>query len=225
VNKTMKQRIRYYRGILLFVAAGTTLAAGEIHGRLTGRWGPPTVMVDAAAKLQDIPTELGDWQMEDSSRISEAAVTQLQCAGYINRTYENRKTGQTVSVTLLIGPAAPVSIHTPEICYSSTQFTVLGQRQHVAVRGKGSGEQFWALTLGSRDVHDNTLRVYYAWNDGAGWSAPERPRFSFTGRPYLYKMQLAAYVPAGETDFSQDPCHAFLESCLAEIEDHLTTTN
>lgn len=221
----MKQRIRYYRGILLFVAAGMTLASGEIHGRLTGRWGPPSLMVDAAKRLQSTPNELGDWQMQDSSPISDAAVAQLQCAGYINRTYENRKTGQVVRVALLIGPAAPVSVHTPEICYSSTQYSILGQRQHVNVRGEGSGEKFWALTLNSRDVHDNTLRVYYGWNDGSGWSAPERPRFSFTGRPCLYKMQLAAYVPTGETDLDEDPCHEFLDSCLAEIENHLMTAN
>jgi hypothetical protein len=221
----MKQRVRLYRGISLFVAVSMTYAAGEIHGRLTARWGPPSFMVDATEQLQSVPTELGDWHMQDSSPISDAAIAQLQCAGYINRTYENCKTGQTVSMALLIGPAASVSIHTPEICFSSAQYSILGQRQRVNFGSKEAEGKFWALTLRSRDVDDNTLRVYYAWNNGNGWSAPERPRFSFTGRPFLYKMQLAAYVPTGEADSGEDPCHKFLESCLPEIEDLLITCN
>jgi len=223
VSKTMKKRIRIHRGILFFLAVGLTLVSGVIHGHLTGRWGPPSLMVDAGEDLQNIATDLGDWHMEDSSPISDEAIAQLQCAGYINRTYKNRHTGHVINVALLIGPAAPVSIHIPEICYSSTAYTIQDHRRRVNVCDEESKERFWALTFSSRDVHDDTLRVYYAWNDGSGWSAPDRPRYTFTARPFLYKMQLAAYVPPGGTEFDEDPCHRFLESFLPEVENHLMT--
>jgi len=109
-----------FLAVMILLVAGLTLASGMIHGRLTNRWGPPTAMLAAAERLKGVPTECGDWRrMEKDLEMDETTINMLELEGWINRTYLHQPTGQTVHVAVLLGPPGRISVHTPEICFSS----------------------------------------------------------------------------------------------------------
>ena len=142
----------------------------------------------------------------------------LDCAGYVNRQYVNRRSGETISLAIILGPAGPISVHTPEICYSSRAYSITTPRKQVLFTDqRGRSHAFWALTFRSNNVSADQLCVYYGWTSDGTWRAPESARFEFAGRPMLYKLQIATLSPPTETGQqkeSQDACAKFLAALL-----------
>lgn len=205
-------------GIIL--VTGLTLISGVIHGRMSHRWGPSQDSLAVAKMLEDFPGKFGSWELQSQGKISDVASRQLQCAGYINRVYANHESGAVVSVAVLLGPAGPISVHTPEVCFSSRNHTLTDRRKRVTVPDL-EGEEFWALTFQSRSLDATLLRVYYAWSTGGRWSATNEPRVRFAGQPYLYKIQLASVLPPAFDLDERDPCRSFLRDFLPLARSHL----
>ena len=99
-------------------------------------------------------------------------------------------------LAVIVGPPGPISVHTPEICYSGAEYTQIGERQAVFLGDGGAKQSAW-LTQFPRTTSRGMACVYYAWSDGGNWKAADQPRVSFAGRPLLYKFQLAVQMPAG----------------------------
>ena len=202
----------------LFVVLGIviTLSSGIVYGRLSQRWGAAPDLVAAAQHLQTFPTRLGTWELLEEKPMSENATRMLECAGHIHRDYIDRKTGQTISMFVIVGPPGPTAVHTPEICYSSRAYTRQGERRTTKLTDVNQNPStFWSVRMRSRSViGGDTLSVYYAWNDGTGWQASESPRFEYGGRPMLYKIQLAGRVADKSENETTSPCHQFLTELL-----------
>ena len=45
-----------------------------------------------------------------------------QIDGYLSRTYTNQGTGATVSLLIVGGKPGPISVHTPDICFSGAGY-------------------------------------------------------------------------------------------------------
>ncbi len=69
-------------------------------------------------------------------------------------------------------------------------------------------------TFKNKNLQEDLLRVYYAWTTGDHWSAPNDARYSFTGWPYLYKIQASCEMSAGTDMDSTDTCRDFLRDFL-----------
>lgn len=209
--------------VLVVLGVGLTLADGVIHGRLTFRWvGTPSERLRAAELLQELPDRCGDWEVEQSLPLSDYAVNILQCESHINRIYVNRLTQQRVQVAVILGPFGPTSTHTPDICYTSRDYRIVRQRQRVSVPIEQSPDsQLWVITLRSDQLNQDTQRVYYGWSDGGPWEAPGEPRVHFGGRPYLYKLQVAAALDEVAEGNGPDASQVFLESFLPQLNIYL----
>ena len=218
----MKRHVSYITGSLILTAGvALTLANGVIHGRLTDRWGDKRdLMPLAAARLAEFPEDFGDWRLVEAHPFGEYVLGILQCAGYVNRSYVNEKTGQVVNLAVIVGPFGPTSTHTPEICYSSRDYKVRETAQRVSLPSAPQSA-LWAVTLQSSAVHADVIRVLYAWSDGGPWSAPDQPRISYAGRPYLYKIQVSGLLSDSN---KEDSCQSFLESFLPVFEPYLLPT-
>jgi hypothetical protein len=205
--------------ILALSAGGLTavsLLVGVVHGRLTNRWGPQPDMEEASRRLESMPEDIEGWHCDPHSPpLDERVKEMLQCQGSLNRVYENVKTGQTVSVVVLLGPAGPISVHTPEICYSSQDYQIASDRVAYTI---DSQQDLWDLRLKAKEG-GAPLRVLYAWTNDGNWDATANPRFAFGGRPLLYKIQLAGPVPNETSD--QDACRDFLDAFLPVLRKHL----
>lgn len=202
--------------VLLVLALGAaSIAVGVVHGRLTNRWGTPPDMKEAARKLDSLPQEISGWECTEHD-LDQRVADMLQCKGYVNRIYKNTKTGETISVVVLLGPAGPISVHTPEICYSSRDYKISSDRVKHPLDDK---QDLWDLRLKSTQAGAAPLRVLYGWTNDRDWHANADPRFAYGGRPLLYKIQLAGPLPANEK--APDPCEVFLSAFLPVLREHL----
>jgi hypothetical protein len=127
-----------------------------------------------------------------------------------------------VDLSLLIGPAGTVSVHSPEICFPSKNFELLGKRVRITIRDDaGIDHQFWRVEFRSQDLEERLSRVYYGWSIGGTWSAPDDPRFEFAGQPYLYKLQL--HVKISPDSEKADAGLSFLSNFLPEARAELVS--
>lgn len=200
-------------GLIAFAIA-LTLVTGLVHGRLSQRWGPAPDLLAAAKRLESFPQQFGDWQLLKQEPIDESTIEMLSCVGYVNREYVNRKTGETVWIAIMLGPAGPIAVHTPEVCYSSRAYTIHEPRKRISLSDPaGHAHSFWSLAFRTNTPTTDQLRVCYAWYGKEGWEASKSPRFEFGGLPLLYKVQVASLVPpttGSPNGESPDPCERFL---------------
>src|SRR5262249_41179294 len=159
----------------------------------TQRWGPVPDLVAAAKHLKDFPKQIGDWQLLSEQTIEESTVQMLSCAGYANRQYVNRKTGQTVWLAGMLGPGGPFSVANPEICYSSRAYQIQDARTAISLTDSAERTHtFWSVFFRGMTPSTDQLHVCYAWYGKSSWEASTSPRFEFAGAPLLFKLQIAA---------------------------------
>ncbi len=206
------------------LVTGITLLSGLIHARMTNRWGPSGELLAVGERLQGVPKQFGNWKMGDSGSgtLSDAEIRQLEPFGFIVRTYVNQTTGQQMGVTVILGPVGPIGAHTPDVCYTGRDWKTYHERKEITVQSSGEArDRLWGLTLESTGLQGQMLRVYYGWTVGGEWAAPYDARITFAGNPYLYKIQLAAPLPAGDIALKGDPGPAFLKDFLPTLKPFL----
>jgi hypothetical protein len=206
--------------IVVFAICTLTVAAGLVEGRLTNRWGEPADLVSAGQKLASVPARVGEWDMQSSQPFDDDVAEMLQCAANFTRVYVNSRTGDTVSVALLVGPPGPTAAHTPEVCYSSQGRKISESSRVVQIRPDSiPDETLWRMTFRSSDIDEHLLRVLYGWRSPAGpWRAATRPRFEYGGQPMLYKIQLASLTTERSDEDGHDPCQQFLRDFLPALD-------
>lgn len=216
------KRSTFILGTLVLAAA--TLAGGAIQGRLSRRWGGAMDLTKLAKRLQELPADIGPWHMREKKSLEPAAEAVLECAGYVGRVYENRQTSEVVIMAVLLGPAGPISVHTPDVCYSSQEYEVHdGPERTDFTRKDAAADQLWKTTLRSTRLEGGYLRVYYGWNSGRKWSAPYDARFAFLGQPYLYKIQVAAPLSSLPDEKAEDPGLRFITALLPVVREKRLT--
>jgi hypothetical protein len=203
------------------LAVAGTVAAGWSQGRLTNRWGPQPDAALAADRLNvPLPQQAGNWRLEREQPFADAVVRVLQCPAHISRVYVHEQTGDFATVAVIVGPHGPVAVHTPEICYSSRDYSIAGPRKEAQIRdAAGESHTLWDLSLKANDLDGNSLRVLYGWSSGTAWEAAKHPRFSYGGLPHLYKLQVAVTVQSDATGF--DPAEDFLTQFVAQLQPRL----
>jgi hypothetical protein len=215
------KKLRPALGFLILLIV--TLTAGWLHGSLSNRWGPrPDAKVAADLFRRELAPEVGNWRMRKESVFEPEVLRILQCPAYISRVYEHQQTGDVVTVMVIVGPPGPVSVHTPEVCYPSQDYTLGGKRRLVPIKDtQGTNHAFWEVALKGNSLVGEELHVMYGWSRGDIWEAHQHPRFGYGGLTHLYKLQLA--VPANQqpkgTDF--DPSQDFLVNFLPQLKPFL----
>lgn len=223
-----------YIGVALLVVI--TLATGLLQGKMTNRFGLPEDMNEAAHKLENLRKvlespkfsfgERGQWRMVKSSKMANLVVETLECREYLNASFVNSEVPSLqINGFIILGPPGPVAVHTPEICYSSKDYDITDERERVRIFPKGPQEdEFWGLTLRSKQVDADILRVYYAWTSEGPWTAPDIPRITYGGGSKLYKMQLAVKLPPDAKLEQGDACQEFLKAFLPVVNGQLFET-
>ena len=213
--------------ISFFIIVACTYGMGHLHGQLTNRWGLQTDTRLAAERLRvPLPNEVGSWRLRHEDQFSPSVVRILQCPTHIIRAYEHLQTGDTANVAVIVGPPGPTSVHTAEICYSSRDFAINGDRRRIAVTdADGKTHSLWDLPLKSNELNGMPLRVVYAWSTGTTWEAAQYPRFAYGGLPYLYKLQVAISANPGSQLAEHDAAQDFLGDFLTQLQPRLVEAN
>ena len=193
--------------VFLALLAATVLS-GILQGDLTKRW--KSQDNHSLVPLASIPAVFGPWEMKTDLEITEQVDELLEAKDWLNRTYRNRDTGEVVSLAIVAGSHGPISVHVPEICYSSKNYQERESRKSVPL----ADNSFWRLVFETKNVHQAPMAVWYAWSTGDAWESSASPRHEFAGVPVLYKIQLSGIIPA-EGGGERDPCEEFLNDFLS----------
>ncbi len=212
----------------LFVAAflivlGATLASGWVHGELVNRWGQEDALALAAGRLgSELPARLGPGRLVDAVELEKEVVDALRIAGHWHGIYTNDQSGDTVVVAVLAGPSGPLTVHTPEICFSAADYELAGERKKwVVADERGQKHSLWQIHANSRHSTRPNLRVLFGWSRGDAWEAVAGPRFALAGLPVLYKLQLAGPARDEPSSPQRDPCEDFLSRFLGHLQPRL----
>jgi hypothetical protein len=203
--------------LLPFVGVATVIVVGVVQGFWTDRWHVGEKVDNAVKSLDKVPTVLGDWTGED---LKMGGRDLLGLAGAVYRRYQNKKTGDVISIALVCGRPGPVSIHTPDVCYGASGYKV-GKVIEYTV--KGAGDTVNAPTFYSADMSKVTAseltqqRLFWTWRSQKRWQVTEDPRVHFAGQPVLFKFYIARDLTA-PVPVDQDPIVEFLRQLLPELE-------
>jgi hypothetical protein len=192
---------------LLLLTIGLVITTdGYLCGYWTGRW-QPTREPPAVAKLKELSPTVGDWQGEDQP-LEPAVVQRAGFDGYVSRQYTNQRTQAKVHLLLAWGRPGPLCVHTPEVCYGGSGYTVskVATRWTAPSVNGATGGEFWKGSFGRTDaVTPGQIRVMWSWNKNGRWQAPDNPRWSLAGTPVLYKLYATQqFLPRGDSADAQD---------------------
>jgi hypothetical protein len=180
--------------IVSLTATAMLIGAAVAHGWRTDRWGGTADLDDAAARLATLPLSFGDWDGEVIVLPAEQVRT-ANVAGITARRYTHRYTRREATILLLCGRPGPVSVHTPDVCYSAVGFTMGSTRVESLPDGAGNA---WTADFKTSGPQPLTLRIRWAWSLDGNWTASGSPRTDFARARVLYKLYLVHAVAPGE---------------------------
>ncbi len=159
---------------------------------------------------------VGDWMGENVAYEPED-MTRNGIQGCVFRKYKNMRTGATVSILLVCGRGGPISVHTPDVCYTAAGYQQSGGQDRT--QASGSMGDFWKGYFALPNaVVPKRLEIYWAWSrDGSSWSAPDSPRYTFARFPALYKLYVVRETPAKPRPEDDAVTKDFLALILPEL--------
>jgi hypothetical protein len=205
------------RYLPVIAAVVVLLFSGLVHGLWTDRWSERADLNAAAAKLKQLPLKLADWEGEDLP--SRGSANGL--AGTLARTYLHRPTGRVVTIFLGCGKPGPVSIHTPDVCYTASGFKGAPPETYtLPVNSAAPGAAFLTAAYRRERADDRTqLRIFWSWTSGGGkWEVADNPRLAFVHRPLLYKLYVQRAAAAAPEPLETDPCVELLNQLLPAMQ-------
>ncbi|MBX9623567.1 MAG: EpsI family protein [Gemmataceae bacterium] len=196
-------------------AVAAVAAAGVFHGRLTDRWGSSGQLEAAVAAMDRVPDRFGEWAAAGEDRpLDDDALRVGGIRGHVQRTFTGPGDPGPLTLLVVCGRGGPISVHTPDVCFTGAGFRQLGREQAVKVRGAdGREDTFKAARFAEpAGFGRGEQEVYWAWSaDGRTWDAPDNPRLAFARKKALYKLYVVRRLVPGETG---KPSEAFLGQAL-----------
>jgi hypothetical protein len=215
------------RGLPLAVLAVLAIGLGLVYGVETDRWRASQDLEAAVRRLQAVPAQVGDWKAIDLPFEAEE-LARSGIKGGLFRRYENARTGSAVSVLIVCGRGGPISVHTPDVCYTGAGYRAAGaqERKTVPVGPTGDRVEFWALQFAKPDaVVPTRLEIYWAWSAGGPFEAPDNPRFAYARTPALYKLYVVReFAPTSRTT-KDNACEQFLAQAVPQFRAALAGTD
>ncbi|AGA29603.1 exosortase-associated EpsI family protein [Singulisphaera acidiphila] len=208
------------RNLPIVAALSLVIAAGIVHGRWTHRWTVSHAIEDAAARIDRLPMTLGDWQGQ-AMKLDREQLALAEIAGYVARRYEDRLHGDAVTILLVCGAPGPISVHTPDICYSGAGFEPIGPPtgRSLPINPSGTPAAFRNALMGKTNIPVPTyLRILWSWSTAGAWEVPQNPRLAFAPRDVLYKLYVIRELSSPDERTDDDPSLRLLRILLPELD-------
>jgi hypothetical protein len=205
------------RELLLSVSGLGLLATAAIWGdRLQRQLLNPAALARAAGRVAKIPERIGPWSSTPRELPAQEARLAEVTAG-LRRDYRRERSHDVVTLTLLCGPAGPLSVHPPEACLEGLGWQlslgpvivspIPGTRLHKAAF---EPPEFSGTSI---------LRVVWGWSSGSEWDVPDYPRLAYRGQSALYKLYAVSRDLRGGRD--TELAESFLVDALPVIREAL----
>jgi hypothetical protein len=206
----------------LLVGIAVVIASGVAQGLWTDRWTLSSEPEVSAAKLAKVKTTLGDWDMAKEFPLDPREQANAGIAGYLVRTYFDNRTRSEVQICLVCGRPGHISVHTPDVCFAGAGYEFTGPPERKTDLGQPGSAFFMAQCTKQGSILPENYRIYWAWNAGGHWQAPDNPRLTFARYKALFKLYVIEKLPASTVAGVSDPGHKdpavdFLGQLLPEL--------
>ncbi len=200
-------------GLALLIVIGSGIA----HGLCSDRWSTSEELPAAVARVNRLPTTIGDWEGTDLF-LDPSAIQRGEIAGSVTRKYVDRVTAQEMQVMLVCGKHGPIAVHTPDVCYQGAGYRMASDRaRQVVALPSGQPAPFFKANFVKDTVPGkDELRIWWSWNGNGAWQIAAEPRFAFANCSVLYKLYVIYRVPPRDRS-PADPMPAFVQQLLAEM--------
>jgi hypothetical protein len=205
--------------VALAVAVGATISCELCLSLRASHHLQEQVLADAEQRLEQIPSAIGDWQLQSQQALSREVIDMLQCRGHVLRSYLNQRTGRSIQLVVLIGPAGPLIVHRPEVCMDGQGDRIISGPERVEISQQGVGPHgLFRSTFSTKQSTGRRIVVYYGWSRGDRFEAPESPRLALGREPALCKIQVATNAESlSRTNQDQDAAQQFLKDFLPAL--------
>jgi hypothetical protein len=207
------------RALPIVAALVLVIAGGLVRVRWAVRGSEPGAVAAAVARLDRIPEVLGDWRGRPARALQRRVLEEAEIAGYVSRLYEHRRSGAALSLLVVCGRPGPISVHTPDICYSGAGFEPVEPPAKQAI-GPGPAEFQMAVFGKPAAAVPTYLRIFWSWKASGSqqWRAPDNPRLAFAPADALYKLYVVRELASATEPIAADPGLEFLQALLPELE-------
>jgi hypothetical protein len=172
--------------------------------------------------LSTISTTLGDW-IGTPTELDARIVEGTGSTDHITRRYVDRRTGVAIDAIILYGPTSDIFIHAPELCYPKAGFSQMGDAPIREIAFPGGKAPFRSLEYTRGDAGQAEYQeVYYSWRYNGRWSTSVSSPKESERIPGMYKVQLARRISRDESRNFDNPCEAFLELLIPDLEARIT---
>jgi len=193
---------------------------GVAHGWWTDRWGVSNQLQRSVAALDRVPLTIGDWVGEDVPFASQE-VDRAGIQGYVCRKYKNVQTGEVVSTLLVCGRGGPISVHTPDVCYTGAGYRAVSDESVKSIKADEVEHSARATRFAKPDgAALSQLEVCWAWSaDGKQWAGLDagRARYTFGRSQAAFKLYVVREFVPGSRAEAADPCGDFLRRALPDL--------
>lgn len=155
LSKGQKSEVRSQKSGVFpgLIAVVLLLGGGVVHGTWTHRWQKLDRTDGPESRLHRVPMSLDDWDGKDTP-ISDVEQKMAGLTNYLQRTYTSRRTGDSVTVTLMCGPTGPIAVHPPTACYQGAGYQQSGATRS-AILNVPTGSSSTRETQDSTSVADH----------------------------------------------------------------------
>ena len=201
------------------LATAVLLITGVLHGLTTDRWTTPEILRNASARLQNVPSNMGEWTSEDL-KLDDRTLALAEATGYLSRHYLHQPTGASVNVLVLCGRPGPIATHPPTVCFTASGMRIMKESVPHTVFAENEEPlgQFWLTEfVKPTDAIPYYQRTYWGWSANGEWLAAENPRIQFAPYPFLYKMYISRKISKPDEPLEEDISIEFMRMFIPEL--------
>ena len=174
--------------------------------------------------LHDIPLTLGAWRGEVAT-LDPKIVQATGAVDLITRRYVDQRTGAAIDVIVMYGPPGELYNHTPDVCYPSAGYELNDGPEERTVKAGSIEAPFRAFVFSKGEGGQAALQeVYHSWRSNGEWSLRVGMHKQYERIPGIYKVLMSRHVTERERRDVGNPCEAFLEELIPELERRSSAT-
>jgi hypothetical protein len=180
--------------------------------------------------LKDLPKSFGPWVGDDEA-LDPAIARATGSTDSLSRVYQNKITGQRLSLIVLFGPSTEMYIHSPENCYPTAGYEKVSGPKFRMVppnpdakpedpASKGVWPFHELIYLKGEGGQTEEQEVYYTWRYSGAWTPALTTQKGFERIPGMFKVHVSRRIRETELDHLNigNPCVRFLSQLMPEID-------
>lgn len=171
--------------------------------------------------MADLPRDLGRWKALGPDETLDPDTLEIAGASdYVVRSYTDERTGVSLSLLVVYGPAERVVGHVPEVCFPATGYHPTSTPTGRTLQLDSGPVPFRVLTFAKDEGPTADLQeVYYSFRHAGQWSpTTAETRKLRRIRPATFKVQVQRPISEAENRELNNPIESLLSELLPALE-------